>query len=132
VFLDSGFAVVVLTNNQDANPDSVVLGIMNAVCNSSHFAGNCQSNLIWHVAKRHSMLVARIASRSSATLPCNRSLRPQRCMVQNARRASTGRNSPSGLQPKAAGLPNGASSIRSGEDGECRRTTEGKCPSCCH
>jgi D-alanyl-D-alanine carboxypeptidase len=41
VFLDSGFAVVVLTNDQDANPDSVVLGIMNAVCNSSQLAGNC-------------------------------------------------------------------------------------------
>jgi hypothetical protein len=41
VFLDSGFAVVVLTNDQDANPDSIVLGIMNAVCNSSQLAGNC-------------------------------------------------------------------------------------------
>jgi hypothetical protein len=76
VFLDSGFAVVVLTNSQNANPDSVVLGIINAACNSSQLAGNCQSDLIWHVAERHSMLVARIASRSSATLPCNRSLRP--------------------------------------------------------
>jgi CubicO group peptidase (beta-lactamase class C family) len=41
VLLDSGFAVVVLTNDQDANPDSVVLGIMNAVCYSSQLAGNC-------------------------------------------------------------------------------------------
>lgn len=41
VFLDSGFAVVVLTNDQDANPDAVVLGIMNAVCNSSQLSGNC-------------------------------------------------------------------------------------------
>lgn len=41
VFLDSGFAVAVLTNDQDANPDAVVLSIMNAVCNSSQLAGNC-------------------------------------------------------------------------------------------
>lgn len=41
VLLDSSFAVVVLTNDQDANPDSVVLGIMNAVCNSSQLAGVC-------------------------------------------------------------------------------------------
>jgi D-alanyl-D-alanine carboxypeptidase len=41
VFLDSDFAVVVLTNDQDANPDAVVLSIMNAVCNSSQLAGNC-------------------------------------------------------------------------------------------
>jgi CubicO group peptidase (beta-lactamase class C family) len=41
VLLDSGFAVIVLTNDQDANPDSVVLGIMNAVCGSSQLAGNC-------------------------------------------------------------------------------------------
>jgi hypothetical protein len=39
---------------------------------------------------------------------------------------------PSGLQANAAGLPNGASSIRSGEAGECRRTSEGEGPSCCH
>jgi site-specific recombinase XerC len=38
----------------------------------------------------------------------------------------------SGLQADAAGLPNGASSIRSGEAGECRRTTEGEGPSYCH
>jgi len=41
VFLDSGFAVVVLTNDQDADPDSVVIQIMKAVCNSSQLAGNC-------------------------------------------------------------------------------------------
>lgn len=41
IFLDSGFAVVVLTNNQDANPDAIVLKIMNAVCTSSPLAGNC-------------------------------------------------------------------------------------------
>jgi len=41
VFLDSGFAVVVLTNDQDANPDAVVLKIMNAVCNSPQLGGNC-------------------------------------------------------------------------------------------
>jgi D-alanyl-D-alanine carboxypeptidase len=41
VFLDSGFAVVVLTNDQDADTDAVVLKIMGAVCNSSQLAGNC-------------------------------------------------------------------------------------------
>jgi D-alanyl-D-alanine carboxypeptidase len=41
VFLDSGFAIVVLTNDQDANPDAVVLSLMNAVCNSSQLSGNC-------------------------------------------------------------------------------------------
>jgi D-alanyl-D-alanine carboxypeptidase len=41
VFLDSGFAVVVLTNDQDADPDAVVLNIMSAVCNSPELSGNC-------------------------------------------------------------------------------------------
>ncbi len=41
VFPDSGFAMVVLTNDQDANPDSIVLAIMNAVCGSSQLSGNC-------------------------------------------------------------------------------------------
>jgi CubicO group peptidase (beta-lactamase class C family) len=41
VFLDSGFTVVVLTNDQDANPDAVILKIVSAVCNSSQLAGNC-------------------------------------------------------------------------------------------
>ena len=41
VFLDSGFTIAVLTNDQDADPDAVVLSIMNAVCNSAQLAGNC-------------------------------------------------------------------------------------------
>jgi len=41
VFLDSGFAIVVLTNDQDADPDTLVLKIMNSVCNSSQLSGNC-------------------------------------------------------------------------------------------
>jgi D-alanyl-D-alanine carboxypeptidase len=41
VFLDSGFSVVVLTNDQDADPDAVVLNIMSAVCNSAQLSGNC-------------------------------------------------------------------------------------------
>jgi D-alanyl-D-alanine carboxypeptidase len=41
VFLDSGFTVVVLTNDQDADPDAVVLKIMNTVCNSPLLGGNC-------------------------------------------------------------------------------------------
>jgi D-alanyl-D-alanine carboxypeptidase len=41
VFLDSGFSIAVLTNDQDADPDAVVLSIMNAVCNSVQLAGNC-------------------------------------------------------------------------------------------
>ena len=41
VFLDSGFAVVVLTNDQDANPDAIVLKFMSAVCDSSQLSGNC-------------------------------------------------------------------------------------------
>lgn len=41
VFLDSGFTVVVLTNDQDANPDALVLSIMNGVCNSAQLSGNC-------------------------------------------------------------------------------------------
>jgi CubicO group peptidase (beta-lactamase class C family) len=40
-FLDSGFTVVVLTNDQDANPDAVILQIMNTVCTSSQLSGNC-------------------------------------------------------------------------------------------
>jgi CubicO group peptidase (beta-lactamase class C family) len=40
-FLDSGFALIVLTNDQDADTDAIVLKIMGAVCNSSQFAGNC-------------------------------------------------------------------------------------------
>lgn len=41
VFLDSGFAVVVLTNDQNGDPDAIVLQIMDAVCNSSQLSGNC-------------------------------------------------------------------------------------------
>jgi D-alanyl-D-alanine carboxypeptidase len=41
VFLDSGFSVVVLTNDQDADPDAVVLKIMNTVCNSPQLSMNC-------------------------------------------------------------------------------------------
>jgi len=41
VFLDTGFAVVVLTNDDNANPDAVALAIMNAVCNSTKFSENC-------------------------------------------------------------------------------------------
>ena len=41
MFLDSGFAVVVLTNDQDADPDTVVLNIMSGVCNPPPLSGNC-------------------------------------------------------------------------------------------
>lgn len=41
VFLGSGFAIAVLTNDQDGNPDAVVLKIMAAVCNSSQLSSNC-------------------------------------------------------------------------------------------
>jgi D-alanyl-D-alanine carboxypeptidase len=41
VFLDSGFAVIVLTNDQDADTDQVVLKIIGAVCNSSQLSANC-------------------------------------------------------------------------------------------
>jgi CubicO group peptidase (beta-lactamase class C family) len=41
VFLDSGFAIVVLTNDQDADPDSLVLKIMNTVRNSQQLSSNC-------------------------------------------------------------------------------------------
>jgi D-alanyl-D-alanine carboxypeptidase len=41
VILDSGFAVVVLTNDQDANPDAVVLKIMSTVCSPTQFSSSC-------------------------------------------------------------------------------------------
>lgn len=41
VILDSGFTVVLLTNDQDVDTDPLVLKIMNAVCNSSQLSGNC-------------------------------------------------------------------------------------------
>lgn len=41
VFLDNGFTLVVLTNDQDIDTDPFVLKIMNAVCNSSQLSNNC-------------------------------------------------------------------------------------------
>jgi len=41
VFLDSGFTVVVLTNDQNADTDAIVVQIMGAVCNASQLSGNC-------------------------------------------------------------------------------------------
>jgi D-alanyl-D-alanine carboxypeptidase len=41
LFLDTGFAVVVLTNDQDADTDAVVLKVIHAVCNSPQLSGNC-------------------------------------------------------------------------------------------
>jgi hypothetical protein len=41
VFLDDGFTVVVLTNDQDIDTDPFVLKIMNAVCNSVQLSGTC-------------------------------------------------------------------------------------------
>jgi D-alanyl-D-alanine carboxypeptidase len=41
VFRDSGFAVIVLTNDQDADTDSVVLKIITAVCDSAHLSADC-------------------------------------------------------------------------------------------
>jgi D-alanyl-D-alanine carboxypeptidase len=41
VFRDSGFAVIVLTNNQGADTDSIVLKIIDAVCNSAQLSANC-------------------------------------------------------------------------------------------
>jgi D-alanyl-D-alanine carboxypeptidase len=41
VFLDSGFAVVVLTNSDAANPDTIAEEIMGAVCTSAQFSANC-------------------------------------------------------------------------------------------
>jgi CubicO group peptidase (beta-lactamase class C family) len=41
VFLDSGFAVVVLINSDTANPDAIATTIMSSVCNSTQFSGNC-------------------------------------------------------------------------------------------
>jgi CubicO group peptidase (beta-lactamase class C family) len=41
VFLDSGLAVVVLTNSDAANPDAIATEIMGAVCTSTQFSGNC-------------------------------------------------------------------------------------------
>ncbi len=41
VFLDSGFAVVVLINSDHANPDAIAQQIISAVCNSSQLSSNC-------------------------------------------------------------------------------------------
>lgn len=41
VFLDSGLAVVVLTNSDGANPDAIATTIMVAVCTSSQFGSDC-------------------------------------------------------------------------------------------
>jgi D-alanyl-D-alanine carboxypeptidase len=41
VFLDSGFAVVVLTNSDAANPDTIATEIMGAVCTSTQYSSNC-------------------------------------------------------------------------------------------
>jgi CubicO group peptidase (beta-lactamase class C family) len=41
VFLDSGFAVVVLTNSDAANPDTIAKEIMTSVCTSAQFSSNC-------------------------------------------------------------------------------------------
>jgi hypothetical protein len=41
VFLDNGFTVIVLTNDQDYDTDQFVPKVMNAVCGSSQLAGNC-------------------------------------------------------------------------------------------
>jgi beta-lactamase family protein len=40
-FLDSGFAVVVLTNSDAADPDTISTEIMGAVCTSAQFSSNC-------------------------------------------------------------------------------------------
>ena len=41
VFLDTGFTVVVLTNSDAANPDTVATEIMGSVCTSTQYSGNC-------------------------------------------------------------------------------------------
>jgi CubicO group peptidase (beta-lactamase class C family) len=41
VFLDSGFSVVVLTNSDAANPDTIATEIMGAVCTSTQYSSNC-------------------------------------------------------------------------------------------
>jgi D-alanyl-D-alanine carboxypeptidase len=41
VFLDSGLAVVVLTNSDAANPDAIATEIMGSVCTSTQFSSNC-------------------------------------------------------------------------------------------
>lgn len=41
VFLDNGFTLVVLTNDQDFDTDPLVYKILNAVCLSASLSGNC-------------------------------------------------------------------------------------------
>ncbi len=41
VFLDSGLDVVVLTNSDTANPDTIATEIMGAVCTSAQYSSNC-------------------------------------------------------------------------------------------
>jgi D-alanyl-D-alanine carboxypeptidase len=41
VFLDNGFTVIVLTNDQDYDTDQFVLKLLNAVCGSPQLSGNC-------------------------------------------------------------------------------------------
>jgi CubicO group peptidase (beta-lactamase class C family) len=41
IFLDDGFTVVVLTNDQDIDTDPFTVKILNAVCNSQQLASNC-------------------------------------------------------------------------------------------
>lgn len=41
VFLDNGFTLVVLTNDQDYDTDPFVFKILNAVCGSSQLDSNC-------------------------------------------------------------------------------------------
>jgi D-alanyl-D-alanine carboxypeptidase len=41
VFLDNGFTVIVLTNDQDYDTDQFVLKILNTVCGSSQLGGTC-------------------------------------------------------------------------------------------
>jgi D-alanyl-D-alanine carboxypeptidase len=41
VFLDTGFALEVLTNSDDANTDTIATGIMSSVCASPQYSGNC-------------------------------------------------------------------------------------------
>jgi hypothetical protein len=41
VFLDNGFTLIVLTNDQDYDTDPFIFKILNAVCDSSQLASNC-------------------------------------------------------------------------------------------
>ena len=41
VFLDDGFTVVVLTNDQDYNTDPITIKLIDAVCGSPQLAGDC-------------------------------------------------------------------------------------------